>query len=156
MALDVEHTYRRYFPIIREKCSRMLRDRAEAQDVAQETFARLWSERDRLQDPGAIASWIYRTSTRIAIDRYRRVHREEALAEDAGFEADAGGRIDARRMLERVAKRVPPDELEVAVLSRIDGLSQDEIAQVVGCSERTVRRLLQKLETRLTRLRESA
>ncbi len=156
MPLDVEHTYRRYFPIIREKCARMLRDRAEAQDVAQETFTRLWAERDRLQDPGAIASWIYRTSTRIAIDRHRRVRREDELADEAGDHTDPGARIDATRMLARLAHRVPAAELEVAILGRVDGLSQDEIARVLGCSERTVRRLLQKLETRLSRLRESA
>ena len=158
--LDVEHTYRRYFPIIREKCSRMLRDRAEAQDIAQETFTRLWSDRDQLQDPDAVASWIYRTSTRLAVDRYRRTRRqdESELASDevAGSEPDAGDRVDACRMLARIAKHVPADELEVAILSRIDGLRQDEIARVLGCSDRTVRRLLQKLESRLSRLRESA
>jgi len=156
MALDVEHTYRRYFPVIREKCARMLRDRAEAQDVAQETFARLWSERERLHDPDAVASWIYRTSTRIAVDRYRRVRREDELIDDVGDEADPGQQLDARRMLARFAAHAPADELEVAILSRIDGLRQDEIARVLGCSDRTVRRLLQKLETRLSRLRESA
>ena len=158
--LDVAETYRRYFPIIREKCSRMLRDRAEAQDVAQETFRRLWSDRDRLHAPDAVVSWIYRTSTRLAVDRYRRARRQDARAfasdEVAGPEPDAGTRLDASRMLARIAERVPADELEVAILSRVDGLRQDEIARVLGCSDRTVRRLLQKLESRLSRLRESA
>src|SRR5207302_10717908 len=39
---DVEAAYRRYFVLIREKCRRMLADFAEADDVAQETFVRLW------------------------------------------------------------------------------------------------------------------
>jgi RNA polymerase sigma-70 factor (ECF subfamily) len=158
--LDVEHAYRRYFPIIREKCSRMLRDRAEAQDIAQETFTRLWSNRDQLHAPDAVASWIYRTSTRLAVDRYRRTRREDdgelATDEVAGTEHDAGDRIDAVRMLARIANHVPADELEVAILSRIDGLGHDEIARVLGCSDRTVRRRLLKLESRLSRLRESA
>jgi RNA polymerase sigma-70 factor (ECF subfamily) len=159
-ALDVEHTYLRYFPIIREKCSRMLRDRAEAQDIAQETFARLWSARDQLHDPDAVASWIYMTSTRLAVDRYRSARRQDQgeLATDdvAGSDLDAGDRVDAVRMLARIAKHVPADELEIAILSRIDGLGHEEIARVLGCSDRTVRRRLQSLESRLSRLRESA
>ncbi len=159
-ALDVEHTYLRYFPIIREKCSRMLRDRAEAQDIAQETFARLWSARDQLHDADAVASWIYMTSTRLAVDRYRSARRQDhgELATDdvVGSDLDAGDRVDAVRMLARIAKHVPADELEIAILSRIDGLGHDEIARVLGCSDRTVRRRLQSLESRLSRLRESA
>ncbi len=157
--LDVEHAYRRYFPVIREKCARMLRDPAEAQDVAQETFTRLWSDRARLRDADAIASWIYRTSTRLAVDRYRRTSRigELPAADDvATSEPDAAQQLETRRTLARIAEHVPADELEVAILSRIDGLSQDEIARVLGCSDRTVRRLVQKLESRLSRLRESA
>ena len=37
----------------------MLGDGQEATDVAQETFARLWEERDALRDPLAITAWIY-------------------------------------------------------------------------------------------------
>jgi RNA polymerase sigma-70 factor, ECF subfamily len=159
MAVDVEHAYRRYFPIIRAKCARMLRDPAEAQDVAQETFTRLWSDRARLRDADAIATWIYRTSTRLAVDRYRHTSRldEGAVADEVeDTEPDAAHRLETRRMLARIAERVPADELEVAILARIDGLAQDEIARVLGCSDRTVRRLVKKLETRLCRLKESA
>jgi RNA polymerase sigma-70 factor, ECF subfamily len=156
-SLDVEHAYRRYYPVIREKCARMLRDPAEAQDVAQETFTRLWSDRDRLRDADAVASWIYRTSTRLAVDRYRRTSRQGELpdAEVATDEPDAAVQLETRRMLMRIANDLPKDELEVAILSRIDGLDQAEIASVLGCSDRTVRRLVQKLETRLSRMRES-
>jgi DNA-directed RNA polymerase specialized sigma24 family protein len=41
------------------------------------------------------------------------------------------------------------------VLSRVDGLGHEEIALVVGTSDRTVRRLLQKFEARIARLREA-
>lgn len=156
--VDVEQMYRTYFPIIRDKCARMLRDPAEAQDVAQETFARLWSERGRLRGADGIASWIYQTSTRLAIDRYRRAGRtdDDALAdEDASDGIDAEDRLASRQMLAQLAERVPDDELEVAVLSRIDGLTHDEIARVIRKSDRSVRRLLDRFEARLTRIREA-
>jgi RNA polymerase sigma-70 factor (ECF subfamily) len=155
--LDVEETYRRYFPVIREKCSRMLHDPAEAQDVAQETFTRLWSDRARLRNADGVASWIYRTSTRLAVDRHRQSRREDGAlaAEELVGEASPERRVASRQLLARVAARIPADELEVAVLSRVDGLGHEEIALVVGTSDRTVRRLLQKFEARIARLREA-
>jgi RNA polymerase sigma-70 factor (ECF subfamily) len=156
--VDVEELYRRYFPIIREKCARMLRDPAEAQDVAQETFTRLWSERARLRDDAGVASWIYRTSTRLAIDRRRRAARDGDAPPDDDLVTDgvdAAERLASRQLLARLAARVPDDELEVGVLSRVDGLTHGEIAGVVGRSDRTVRRLLDRLEARLAHLREA-
>jgi RNA polymerase sigma-70 factor (ECF subfamily) len=156
--VDVEQLYRRYFPLIREKCARMLRDRAEAQDVAQETFTRLWADRARLRDDAGVASWIYRTSTRLAIDRFRRAARDgdAVLAgDDAPDGIDAAERLASRQLLARVAALAPDDELEVAVLSRVDGLTHGEIAAVLGRSDRTVRRLLDRLEARLAHLKEA-
>lgn len=156
--LDVEQLYRRYFPVIREKCARMLRDAAEAQDVAQETFTRLWSERARLRDDAGVASWIYRTSTRLAIDRFRRAARDgddEPALDAATDGVDAAERLASRQLLARLAALAPDDELEVAVLSRVDGLTHGEIAGVLGRSDRTVRRLLERLEARLAHLREA-
>ena len=159
--VDVEQAYRRYFPIVREKCSRMLRDPTEAQDVAQETFTRLWSSRARLRNTGGIPSWIYQTSTRLAVDRYRRLAKADVVAfpvdELLGSESDnPEKRTQSRQMLARLVQRLPARELEVAVLSRIDGLSHEEIGRVVGTSDRTVRRLLAKFESRTSRLAEDA
>jgi DNA-directed RNA polymerase specialized sigma24 family protein len=58
----------------------------------------------------------------------------------------------ARRALRALVATLPAAELEVAVLSRIDRLSHVEIAEVTGRSERTVRRLLDRLDQRLARI----
>src|SRR5438477_9501783 len=78
----VDAVYRRYFPSIREKCKRMLGDSEESRDVAQETFARLWAAQLPLREPNQVVAWIYRTSTRLAIDRLR-ARRSERGIEDA-------------------------------------------------------------------------
>jgi RNA polymerase sigma-70 factor, ECF subfamily len=151
---EIEHTYRRYFQILREKCARMLRDPAEAQDVAQETFARLWIHRADITDARAVTAWLYRTSTRLAVDSYRRSRGHESLEdepEDVGRPPDGADRLHAVRLLERIAGRVPARELEIVILSRLDEMTQDEIAEVTGMSSRTVRRLLEKFDRRLAR-----
>jgi RNA polymerase sigma-70 factor (ECF subfamily) len=154
---DIERSYRQYFQILREKCARMLRDPAEAQDVAQETFARLWSRRADIADPAAVTAWLYRTSTRLAVDSYRRrrgSERLDFLRDDVGRPPGGAERLHAVRLLEHIAGRAPPKELEVAVLARLDELTHDEIGEVTGMSARTVRRLLRKFDRRLARWSE--
>jgi RNA polymerase sigma-70 factor, ECF subfamily len=138
----------------------MLADFAEADDVAQETFVRLWRTEMAGDDPRRVLAWIYRTSTRLAIDRLRERSRiastelEEAALAHLG-QPGAGGEdaVATRRALALLASRLRPAELEVALLFRIDGLNQVEIAHVLGMSERTVRRWLRRLEARVAHLR---
>lgn len=139
----------------------MLGDFAEADDVAQETFVRLWQAGLAGEDARRVLAWIYRTGTRLAVDRLRQRSRIGAKDEEAASLAQLGslarGDDDAlasRRALEVLARQLPADELEFALLSRIDGLTQAEIAEVSGTSERTVRRSLRRLEERVARLRK--
>jgi RNA polymerase sigma-70 factor (ECF subfamily) len=149
--------FQEHYPILLARCARILGETPEAEDVAQETFLRFHRAGLATREPAARLAWIYRTSTRLAIDvwRRRRAGVEVASPED-GVDGRAGAEriVAARRSLETLRRRLPADELEVAVLSRIDGLDQREIATVTGWSERTVRRLLERLDRRLARLHE--
>lgn len=160
-ASQLRAAYEKYFPIIRAKCARMLSDPEEAADVAQETFIRLWQSPMADRTPEQLSVWIYKTSTRAAIDRLRQRGRQRTLGQraavlspelpEAGTASDEAALL-ARRLLHHLASRLPEDELEVAILSRIDFLSHAEIAEVAACSERTVRRLLQRFDARLAKL----
>ncbi len=135
--------------MIREKCARMLADRDEAQDLAQETFIRLWQSGISDRDPRTLTSWMYRTSTRLAVDRLRQrrrsaIHAPPPVPDVAGPD-DA---LDARRELERLADRIPAAELEAAILHRFDRMGQREVAEILGSSERSVRRLLDRFDRR--------
>lgn len=162
---QIEELYHRYFAILRAKCTRMLGDADEAADVAQETLIRFWqSERDAspsATDPAAetrrILAWLYRTSTRAAIDRLRSAqarHRLGLALPPPDCIAIAEEALSARYLFARLASSTPPDELEVAMLSRLDHMSQVEIATVLGSSERTVRRQLQRFDARVTAFRQ--
>jgi RNA polymerase sigma-70 factor (ECF subfamily) len=155
-----EETYRRVFPMILSKCRRMIADAAEAQDLAQEVFVRLWRSREAIAEPRALTAWLYRTCTRMAIDRARNRGRQSlayadfgAGGDDVDRAADPERRSASRRALAAVAARTPARELEVAILSRVDGLGHAEIAEVLSIGERTVRRILVRFEERLAELR---
>ncbi|WP_373049280.1 RNA polymerase sigma factor [Vulgatibacter sp.] len=152
----METAYRRFFPIIREKCARMLGDGDEAQDVAQETFVRLWKSAVAEEEPRQVTAWIYRTSTNLAVDliRRRRFVVEAPVDREPG--ASLEGLVQARQELARIAGGVPADELAIAILHRIDGLGQEEVAKVADVSDRTVRRVLKRFDERLALLRAEA
>jgi RNA polymerase sigma-70 factor, ECF subfamily len=150
---DLADTYRRYFPMILCKCSRILRGSGDAQDVAQETFIRLWQSQDLLRDPKATVAWIYRTATNLAIDKLRADRFSELPVEMKDEQPDAEEISHARHYLRRLVGTLSEDQMLVAVLSRVDGMNHREIGEVMGTSERTVRRILDGLNDRLEKLR---
>jgi RNA polymerase sigma-70 factor (ECF subfamily) len=78
------------------------------------------------------------------------------IALDGAGPTDAEARFSSRRRLRSVLADCPESELTVVILSRLDRLTHPEIAEVVGASERTVRRLLTRFDERVGALREIA
>lgn len=153
---DVEAAYRRFFSMILAKCTRMLKDPEEAHDVAQETFTRLWAKRRSIRDEQMLTAWLYRTATRLAIDRLRLRARQQPTAEaehagSVGISGELEDRAAARQAIARLCTHTPTHELEAVILSSVDGLTHPEIAEVMGKSERTVRRLLAKFRSATAR-----
>ncbi|NMO16918.1 RNA polymerase sigma factor [Pyxidicoccus fallax] len=157
--MTVEEAYQAYFPRIREKCRRMMQNTGDAEDVAQETFVRLWQAGLQDAPPRRVVGWVYRTSTRLAIDRMRRRRAaaefscEETLLRLATA-VPLEREVAQREALARLVGQLPADELEAVFLHRLDRLTQPELAEVLQISERTVRRLLSRFEERLEKLRE--
>lgn len=163
----ITELYRMCLPVLRAKCRRMLSCAADAEDIAQEVFVRLL-ESDLPSRTGPtshplLLAWIYRTSTRAAIDRLRQQHvrsryhaapgsaqpqSADSVPEPAQFSASAEALVAARRTIEALARTVPPEELEVVILHRLDRMTQPEIAALTATSERTVRRLLDRFDQR--------
>jgi RNA polymerase sigma factor (sigma-70 family) len=103
-------------------------------------------------------AWLYRTSTRVAIDHLRQQKARHRLLEAAILPSEMPALGEEvllfRRMLARLATAIPAEELEVVILGRLDRLTQVEIAAITGISERTVRRLLQRFDARVQPLKE--
>lgn len=143
--------YRRHFPAVRARCRRMLRSDA-AEDVAQETFLRLWRSGlplDRTEPP-ALAAWLRQTSTRLSLDAIAR--RCSPSGDVDGLPARSTSSedlVDARARLARVAACAPREDLAAALLVRADGLTHAEAAGELDVSERTLRRRLARFDGRL-------
>lgn len=158
-SIDLSAAYARLLPPLRAKCRRLLGHSPAAEDVVQEAFLRFLEQGGggRALDVRIAMAWLYRTSTRLAIDVLRARRRTEAAAADAEAlpcGADLQASIAARSTIVALASSATQDELEAAVLCRVDGLPHPEAAAVLGVSERTVRRMLDRFDERTKRLRE--
>lgn len=141
----VEAAWRAFSGAIREKCRRVLGDTDEAEDAMQETFIRLWKVEARHQ-PRQTLAWLYRTATHLSVDRLRQRAVHQRGVPQSMQAGDLHRATENRQLVERLAHITDTDALEAAVLARLDGLTQSEVAEVLNVSERTVRRLLDRFD----------
>jgi RNA polymerase sigma-70 factor (ECF subfamily) len=129
--------------------ARVLGDRAEAEDVAQEAMLRLWRAAGDWRQDGAAqpATWLYRVVANLCVDRLRRRGRAEPLEDpDAAADGAPGAEarmVEADRMaaLDRALACLPERQRQAVVLRHIEGLSNPEIAEILDVGVEAVESL---------------
>ena len=140
---------------------------ATAHDVVQETFAKLWTVRPSLDDVDALEPYVFQIARRRVYNLHRneRVRRNNEAMLD---EEDLGSTPPSpdqevntellRRLLHRWIDELPERQREALCLRRLDGLSHDAIADVMGISTNTVNthlvRAMEHLRSRLRTLND--
>jgi RNA polymerase sigma factor (sigma-70 family) len=132
---------RRITPRVMGYAARMLGgDRAEAEDVAQETMLRLWRVAPEWrQGETKVTTWAYRVATNLCIDRQRsRGRRRQMALDDAPELADgatgAEGRLqqaDRMAALEAALSELPDRQRQAVVLRHLEGMTNPEIAAIM-------------------------
>lgn len=143
---EVEDAYTRYGPALVRKAERMLGSRSDALDSVHELFAGFVARRPRsLELPYLYAAVTRRCLNRMRDERNRRRLREAhplPFKPDAPFDLD-GWTVSAQ-FLDQLVERLDPKEADALWLCLADGLSQDEAAQALGVSRRTIVNRLKK------------
>ncbi len=147
---------------------RIMGDPASASDATQEAFLSAYKS-IKLFRGGSFKSWILRTVTHACFDalRYRKRRPAASLdglgadddAEDGDFEAflasadespaDAAERAELRDAIARAALALPPDQRATFVLSDVQGMSYEEIADIMQTSLGTVKSRLSRARAKL-------
>ncbi len=154
----VNEVWHRYAAMVLRMAERALGSRSDAEDLAQEVFYRVCQRAPGLRDPSSLRSFVYSIAVRLLKTtlRYRRLRRwlsfegPETLADLPQRSADVEARDLLRRfylLLDRLSAR---DRL-VFLLRRVESMTIDEIATVMGVSESTVKRSLLHATERLSR-----
>jgi RNA polymerase sigma-70 factor, ECF subfamily len=147
-----------HLPAILRFATRLLQNDTEAHDVAQETFLKVWLKASEYQPKARITTWIHTIARHLSIDRLRlRKARGETLALDSDVD-HAPPSVEPGQLLERkwTAERVQmaisalPERQQSALLLRHEqGLSQDDIAQVLDTTVDAVESLLKRARSTL-------
>jgi RNA polymerase sigma factor (sigma-70 family) len=124
----------------------VLRHRQDAEDVAQEAFAKAYRNFRQLRDRNRFRSWLVRLTWRLAIDRQRsdrrRAVRELSHAQEPTMSHSTAETLTSRERTARIWKAIDdlPDKLRVVViLSSIQGHDIREVATLLKLPEGTVK-----------------
>jgi RNA polymerase sigma-70 factor (ECF subfamily) len=164
---DFQLIYREYYPKIVGYLRRLVGE-AEAEDVAQETFVKANKALDGFRGDSSLSTWLYRIATNAAMDHLRKPASRRAppipggLPDDDSSVGDAIApgdsapvldtlliRKDMNECIRGIVDSLPENYRTVLVLSDLEGMTNAEIAEVVGISLDTVKIRLHRARTRL-------
>jgi RNA polymerase sigma-70 factor (ECF subfamily) len=126
--------------------TRMVGDRHRAEELFQEVFLAVWLKRRQYQFPRPFRAWLYA----IALNRCRavfRLRRPAAVSLDEEHvppgpddsPADHAIAAETAEQVSQAVARLPAQQRSVVVLRIYQGLAYAQIAEMIGCTEGTVR-----------------
>lgn len=148
--------YNRYKGPIYAFCVKMLLDRAQAQDVMQESFLRVYENRERLHNAGSFKAWLFTIARNQCLNQLRRSHRQvplddqeepaERLPDTPVSSLEKSERIE---LVSHFLAQLKPDYREVLILREYHNLSYEEIAAVTRSTLSAVKSRLFKARRKL-------
>jgi RNA polymerase sigma-70 factor (ECF subfamily) len=137
---------------------RALGSKSDAEDLVQDTFARLLRAVKGIREPGSLRSFVYSCGVRALKSQLRRRHLRAWLSFDAPDSMvdlrHATPDVEAREVLKRfyaLLDRLSPRDRLVFMLRRVEAMTVEEIAENMAISPSTVKRSLTHASERLSR-----
>lgn len=139
--------YRERAILLVSRIERVVRDRDEAWNLAQDTFIKLWECRELIDPSRSLDALLLTMGTNAALDALRRRQTHDRyLRHQAAFapshELPADSRMlakETQRRIDHIIESMPPQRRRVYEMSKIDGLTHKEISRLTGLSTNTVR-----------------
>ncbi len=154
---------------------RMIGNRAEAEDLAQEVFVQVFKAIDQFRGDSKLSTWVYRITVNICKNRYKYLQRRhtnqqqelEPLAERVPMSNARGTTVgevarpdellvgrQVERAVQNAILQLEPDFREALVLRDVEDLNYEEIAQITGVPEGTVKSRIHRARAQLRALVE--
>lgn len=168
----LEEIYRRYYKQIYGFVYRNNQRKEIAEDIVQEAFLRVYRSRKSYNPTAKFAVWLYRIVRNLCIDESRRYwnrnvarETESTLTEDqqspidllASDEKDVRLRMDEANDLNTIKEAVnqlSPEQREVIILNKFQGLSYQEIAEIIDSNTESVKQKAYRAHLKLREMLE--
>jgi len=147
---------------VKRLVARLVHNASEAEEIAQETFVRVWLQRGRFRDEAAFRPWLFAIAVNLARNRLRWWRRRPAVSLEDWMEGDSvddrSGSDRPGREMERLERAeairaavaaLPGELRETLALFQYEELSHQEIAEALGCTPKAVETRLYRARARL-------
>ena len=149
-----EALFARYTPRVLTFLTRLVRDRARAEELTQDVFVRIYNAADRYEPKARFSTWIFGIAHNLGLNELARAHRryeqsdgplEELASPDPAPGADEKLEAEQLRVrLERALAKLPERQRAALLLRSEQGLGYDEIAQTLDASVSSVKSLIHR------------
>ncbi len=164
-AAAFEHLYSAHYRRVYNLCLRMIKNPAEAEDLAQQAFLQVFRKISTFRGESGFSTWLHRVTVNIVLMHIRRQKPTEILAADLERSNSTGegpreygssdtsmlGAIE-RLNLMRAIRRLPSGYKRLFLLHDVIGYEHNEVARLLGCSTGCSKSQLHKARKRLRRL----
>ena len=161
-SLNFADIFREYEHPIHNYLLHLTQDPVKAEDLAQETFIRVFEKLETYRGEASLHTWIYRIATNVSIDHFRcKAARQDKVTQS--FEGEEGWleqetatpehQVEQSEMshcVQQFITRLPHAYRTVIVLHDLQGLKIQDIADVLECSVDTVKIRLHRARKKIT------
>lgn len=145
-AAELEALYDRYGDMLFRMCMVLLRNRQDAEDAVQDTFARWLKKRPEFSGPEHEKAWLLRVASNLCKDKRRSAFfRNTVSFDELGEYAATSQQSD---VMERLAS-LPPRGRSILFLHYMEGYSVREVAEILGMKEGAVKTALFRAREKL-------
>jgi RNA polymerase sigma-70 factor (ECF subfamily) len=142
---SMDMLYRTYGGMVLRRARTLLGDDSAAQDMVQEVFMKAIRAFPGFRGESSLTTWLYQVTTNHCLNAIRDgARRRRALERRMPAEEPISSSAEDRVGVEELLRQLPRELCEVAIYYYVDQMNQDEIAELLGVSERTVRNRLKE------------
>lgn len=147
---DIGELYRRYYPMVARRVRQFVAQQ-DVEELAHEIFLRALEQGDGFRNESQPGTWLYRLSTNYCLNWIRNRKTRATLLDQVGAGAwphgSASANPEVQAFIRETWRVLDPELATIGVYFYLDGHTQADIAQMLGCSERTINTRLRALET---------